>query len=245
MWSITSVDAKPMKFDFRSSEQGQPTYTSLYAGNRRIVNAADRVDFDPEIDCIQVEVCEDCGFTQCAPGGWVSLRRLGSNVLWIPAFEAISSDHRPDEFQPPVYVRDLGVPSFDETAYAQVRQHISALPASENIRVLSSREAALILQWEAPGRVLGKFPEPLSLRRDRFVAVDYGDLEENIAALSALLGKAYAKPCNLILLPEGAQRTFYLDLPGHPAWAPLAEHDNGLALRLSGNLNVIVSEGSA
>ena len=219
--------------------------TVLLADGRRIVNAAHLLKYESSSDCVQVEICEDCGVTHCAPGGWISLRRLQYDVLWLPAFAAMSSDAGPKEYRAPTYMSREGVAVLSEQAYSRVRAHASALPATCNIEPLGSRDVVRILQWEAPGRLLGAFPDEPSLRHDGIIAGDQARHGQHIALLEQLLHRAWAKPMTVVPFTGVERPLFYLDQPGHPVWAPLAALGATWGLSLGGGLDVALSEDAA
>lgn len=242
MWRIQELEARAVELDFRSSGQGRRNDTSLVADGCRLVNAASLVDFDPASDRVQVEVCEACGTTQCAQGGWISLRRLGAEVLWLPAFQAMSDEQNSAEFAPPRYMSQAGLPLFSEATYSTVRRHVGDLPALADIQPLDSRELALILQWEAPGSLLGSFPDPPRFRRDTVLAVDHGDVTEHVTTMVELLGRALDGAGMFTQSTAAPAVSFYLDLPGYPTWSPLVLCGRTWGLHLGAELNVLLGD---
>jgi hypothetical protein len=245
MWRVREIEARAVELDFRSSGQGRRAHTSLFADGRRLVNAADLVEFDPALDRVQIVVCEDCGFTNCAPGGWVCLRRVDADVLWLPAFAAMSDEPGSTEYAPPIDMSERVFPVFGEGAYSTLRRYVRALPAFPDVAPLHPRDLALVLQHEAPGRVLGTFPETPSLRRDVVVAVDHGDLAEELTAMLEILSRAWSGSCVLRPCESADAVHFYLDLPGHPVWSPLVRRGDARAVRVADGLNVELADSSA
>jgi hypothetical protein len=245
MWLVTSVESRSTELDFRSSGQGRRADAALFAGGNRLVNAAGLIEYDPTSDRVQVEICEDCGFTHCAPGGWVSLRRLDDNVLWLPAFAAMSDGGPTGEYRPPHYFTQRGVPFLNAATYLEVIRHVPVFPAIADIHPLSVQEAVLVLQWEAPGRILGTFPEAPQLRNDLIFAVDYGDRQLQVAALTHLLAESWAQNTRAVLREDMQQRSFFLQLPGHPVWSPIAGDDDEWGLSLAPSLSVAPPRASA
>lgn len=238
MWSVTAIETRAIELDFRSSGQGVRADASLVAGSTRLVNAAGLIEYDPTSDRVQVQVCEECGFTHCAPGGWVSLRRLGDNVAFLPAFAAMSKDARSSEYSPPRYIQDRGAPLLSASIYVDLCSHVRRLPALTDIRPLSLHEAALVLQWEAPGRILGTYPEVPAIRQEFIASVDYGDREQLIAVLARLLAESWRDGTHAVQRSEVQPRSFFLDLPGHPLWSPFAEDGDEWVLSLGPDVHV-------
>lgn len=174
----------------------------------------------------------------------MSLRRFGSSVLWMPAFSSMAAEPNSAEYNPPRYMSEVGLPAFSEEAYARVRESSRSLPSVEEIVVLGSRELLLILQWEAPGSVLGNFPEPPCLREDALVAVDRGDLADSKEALLGLIRQAWTQPRALVPCSADERIAFFIDHPGHPAWAPLLKSEMGWGLSLAPGLDALL-DGSA
>jgi hypothetical protein len=244
VWAIESVETSPIELDFRSSEQGTRRDTSLLADKRRIVNAVGLVDVSAAADRVQVEVCEECGFTHCAPGGWVSLRRFGSRVLWMPAFSSMAAEPSSAEYEPPAYMSKVGLPAFSEEAYAVVRENACGFPSSDKLVHLGSRELLLILQWEAPGKILGKFPEAPRLREDALLAVDRGDLADCREALVGLIHQGWSHPQALVPCSADERTSFFIDHREHPGWSPLLKSEMGWGLSLGPGLDAVL-KGSA
>jgi hypothetical protein len=245
MWRVREIEARAIELDFRSSGQGRRTHTSLFGDGRRLVNAADLIEFDPTLDRVQVVVCEDCGITNCAPGGWICQRRVEADVLWLPAFAAMSDKRGSTEYAPPTDMSERAFPVLGEGAYSTLRRYVRALPALPEIAPLHPRDLALVLQRDAPGRVLGTFPERPSLRPDAVVAVDHGDLAEELTTMLERLSLAWSGSCVLRPCESADAVHFYLDLPGRPVWSPLVRRGDARAIRVADGLNVELADASA
>ncbi len=114
-----------------------------------------------------------------------------------------------------------------------------ALPAVAAAPPLTQRDVALLLQWTAPGKLLGSPPSVPCLRREDVLAVSSGDREQGMAALEDLLSTAIsaAREVELSAPPEGAQPiAFFLDLPGHPEWTCGVRVGGRLELAIGGLL---------
>jgi hypothetical protein len=222
MWHVESIEHVPRVLDFSSSGQGLREVTTLIADGICIANAVSLLDFANIDERLQVHICENCGVTGCEPGGWITLRRLGSAILWVPCFEAMAADvAAAREYAPPTYER--GLPIFGAVTYEALRRHIPEFPPIELVAPLRSRDAIRLLQWHAPGRVLGRFPDPPRLRREAVLASDLGELDRAVDALEATVAGAWENDRPLREVENGNAKCFYLDLPGTPAWAPITE----------------------
>ena len=69
-----------------SSDQAQ--VTQLWHQTARLINAIEQVNWSDGDADFQFELCS-CGHVGCRPQGWVSLRRLGSIAVILPAFGKI------------------------------------------------------------------------------------------------------------------------------------------------------------
>ena len=149
MWQIHNPEIRTATLDFGSSDQGLVNVSQLYSDDVQLINAIELVEWDTNEN--QVLVCEACGFVQCKPGDWVSLRRAEPLILVLPAFDVfVENEKANDEYSPPWYISKKGTAYFDPATYESLQANHSALPPVESIRGLNMREAILIFQWEAP-----------------------------------------------------------------------------------------------
>ena len=245
MWRIRHVEAHDVELDFTSSGQRGARDMVLIADGHRLVNAARLLEYEASRDRVQVEICEKCGLTHCAPGGWISLRRLEDDVFWLPAFAAMSTDDESMEYRPPTYLSDARVAVLSERVYSSIRGHAPALPAPCDIEQLGSRDVVRLLQWEAPGRILGAFPDVPSLRHDMLIAVDQAGQNEHMTLLARLLDRAWGKPLRVSPFAGLERPMFYLDQPGHPVWTPLVGSGAMWGFSLGEGLDIVMSEDAA
>ena len=231
MWQPSHFTTRRTTLDFSSSDGGTTVATQLLADGELIANAIELIDFSD--DPVQVTVCEECGHTDCQPGGWVSFRRCGPNVLVLPAFAAMAKNER--EYAAPIFLQNRGLVLLAEPMFSILRSFAKDLPPIDQLAPLSAREAVLAYQWQAPGPVLGKFPSPPALDPALVLATDPGEPGEQVQRLNLLLAKMFA--CDVPVHPTNpyATVTLYLDLPGYPAWQALSGGDR-LALVLGEGL---------
>jgi hypothetical protein len=181
MWCIKDLDVRDITFDFQPSGQGVHHGRSLHADGTMVVNAIELAELASSSS--QVIVCDSCGTIGCASGNWVVMRRLGFGVVWIPDFERmLVDDFARWRADPPEYLQRRGAALFAGSALAQLQSIVPALSV-EAVPRLKSWEAARLLQWEAPGNVLGKFPEDPVLRSEIVLAVDPGEVTDRCREL--------------------------------------------------------------
>ncbi len=87
--------------DFSSSGQSSPRWTEVRCRGERLTNALNWVEWSE--NPVQVVLCEACGVTGCATGGYVHVARLDDLVLWTaphvdPEDEFESHQYTPSEF---------------------------------------------------------------------------------------------------------------------------------------------------
>ena len=99
------------------------------------------------------------------------------------------------------------------------------------------------VSWRLPfngrrqGRILGRFPDAPSVRKEAVIAIDRGDRDEHLERLGRLLRQAWERPHALVSCAEVERLEFYLDLPGHPAWSPLVKCGEAWGLSLGADVN--------
>ena len=164
----------------------------------------------------------------------MALRRLGQFVVWVPALGLMEAgDWERNEYSPPGFMAEFGAPYFVPTAWEQLRASRENVPDISELPPLSSREAARVLQWSAPRRILGTYPAKPQLHRDGLVAVTNGDLETEVLAVDEALARYFESHGPLQILPSSRVAShieFWLDLPGVPAWRAFGRGDTGVVM---------------
>ena len=189
MWQIKDPELKPATLDFTSSEQGKVQVSQLFSEGIQLINAIELVEWDRDS---QFLICEECGFTNCKPQDWVSVRRSGSLVLFLPAsiYVWTVSVRDKKEYSPPAYLKQKGIPYLDFSTYETLRSRNATFPAIDEIPPLQLKEATLLFHWTAPDNVLGEPPE-IEVRRDLIVGASKGDPVEHMRVLQDLMNKQY------------------------------------------------------
>ncbi|TWU14541.1 hypothetical protein CA54_34100 [Symmachiella macrocystis] len=242
-WIIDKLDVRDVELDFTSSSGGRPSTRAVFAGDTCLVNALDYVQFNA--DPTQVIVCAECGNTGCSAGGWICMRRFGDFVAFIPAFgerfdawnEALRGFEEPEEYSPPPYVVTCGIPMIPCCVYTECNTATSALPGLEAVKLITAGEAVWLTQWLAPLHVLGKNPQRPRLLHEAILAVNDGDLIEEIECLRGFLDDNFNSSAALapVATYENSAIEFYLEGPGTPAWRPLSHIGDRLAFHFEPN----------
>lgn len=238
MWTPKEFKAKPKQMDFLSSGQGVVEVTAIYADDENLANAIELMDF--ESDRIQFQVCDQCGFPGCTSGNWLSIRKIGELVLLLPAFREMDrGEWEASEYYPSYFTKVKGSILMDNQKYRELVGLISKLPSIETITSASSYEIARLLQWEAPFRVLGDYPRPITFRRELLSSTAFPDDDKVVQELMEVLRHferddiAY----ELTSIAEDDERfLFFLDASSFVEWVPLVRKSDkryGLVLKNS------------
>lgn len=233
LWRIRDLTSRRVQADYTASEQGRPFVTELLGDGEVIANAIERTPWAGTQ--VQAVICTHCGFEHCAIGGWVSPRRFADLLVWLPVFDAISSEGDDcNEYAPPPYFT-RGMPVFGPLVLPILEQRIGT-PIASSPRT-SLREVARTMQWLAPGHVLDVPQSFVRLAAEHVLASSTGDRHSLAQELQRLLDHAASTDAAASLRPRREDEEvieLYLDLPGHHAWSPLALVDGRPALHLDG-----------
>ena len=218
MWQIKNPEIRPSKLDFGSSGQDKLDVFQLFADGIQVINAIELVDWGEDS---QFLICEACGYTGCQSGDWVSVRRSGSLVLFLPSSEYVWREEKDYmEYRPPAYFKKLGIPYLDFATYENLRSRNSSFPAIDQILPLKMKEATVLFQWTAPDQILGEPPE-VNIRSELFVGSSEGDHAEHLKILEDLIAKQYASESSAVLRPRSDSErviSFYLDAASFAEW---------------------------
>jgi hypothetical protein len=243
MWCIDQITFQARTLDFGPSGLGQHPTTAVVGDGVELVNALNLLDLTDEP--IQMIVCDCCGTPGCNSGSRVAYRRLEDALLVIPAFEAMSrGTWEQTEYAPPHFIDRMGAPLVRGQALESLKERVPGLADPARWPQVSRRELAMVLQWEAPARVLGVFPGAPKLSRDLIAAATHGAGEEAQDALEALLSATASEHGELGIL-RCEPVTFYLDLPGFPEWQPLAFDGERFHLAIAPGWGVRFVDGPA
>jgi hypothetical protein len=99
------------------------------------------------------------------------------------------------------------------------------------------RESVRLLQWDAPSRALGAFPDRPRLREELMAAASHGKGREAYDALEQAIAASLddVRPVRLV---AGESVSFYLDEVRYPAWEPLTFDEGVYRLALAPGVGV-------
>ncbi len=230
MWRIENPELRRQTLDFTASEQGLRKFTQLFAEGIELINALELTEWRD--DDTQFLLCDGCGIEGCKKGDWVRVRRSGSLILILPAFDYVwaERDYDKTEYFPPSYLTKRGIAYFDRETYEGLRSRYEAqrpkhasFPPFEQIRQLSMREAALAFHWDAPAEVLGA-PPVVQPRQDLIVGSSEGDEVEYVKLLAVLISQQYEDESPAVLRPLSPDErivSIYLDAAEFIDWKAL------------------------
>jgi hypothetical protein len=245
MWNVEDFEIVPVALDFSSSGQGWRSATAIEAAGVRLFNAIELIDV--EATATQVHVCEGCGIPRCSSGGWVTFRRLGDRVVWIPAWDKMAdSAWEQTEYNPPFFMESKGAPVFGSATWERLRVVQGSLPACDDLPWINSRETARLCQWSAPGRVLGEYPVEPRIRRDLFLAGTEGDLAAEMSDVDMYLRAHFRAVRQMVLVPVDAEVKpieFWLDLPDTPGWTSFGHVGSNLCFLFGGSVALVRDGG--
>ena len=236
LWRVKQIEFRRRELDFTSSGQGKHSTTAVIADETEIINALDL--FDTEEDPMQTIVCESCGFSGCEGGSRVVVRRLDGGILVMPAFDAMAEgDWELTEYQPPYFISKLGSALIQGSALAMLATRVPFLADADRWPPVTMRDCVRLLQWEAPARALGAFPDRPKLREELFAAASHGTGREAYDALEKTIAASLddARPARLVV---GESVSFYLDEARYPAWEPLTFDGSAYRLALASGVGV-------
>lgn len=221
-WRVDKVTSRKMELDLRPSGQAPWTVTQIFLDDVCFANAAEVTSWDEQ--SFQVQVCEACAVEHCNSGGWLQLRSLGEERIFIPAFEDLDSadEWEAHMYRAPHFLRAQGVPIVSRDRFTELQSIVPSLP--EEPPPLLASEAARLLCWEAPRGVFRDTAEGLRFDKAPLLACTHGDLETLGVALASLLGRlrnlqtpAHVRP----LTAEDTPIQIFLDDRQFTEWNPV------------------------
>ena len=157
----------------------------IYSEGICLISPFDDVAFCKESDRIQLFLCKECGIEGCETGNWCTIRKVNSNILFIPAFKDIGSiDFQFDEYSPPEYFFEKGIPVINNEIYETIFLKNRDFPKIDDIQNISRKEIALTIQFLAKNRSLGKNGDTPKFCPESFVACSQDDIYQLIAVMN-------------------------------------------------------------
>jgi hypothetical protein len=236
MWRLQDFNARQVRLG-PELEPGLPTVTPLDAGDVEVVNALELAELAD--DPVQLWVCP-CGNVGCEPGGWACFRRAGERVLLLPAFSTMlkgDDDFHLTEYRPPAYIAKRGVPYIEMRDYRSLVSLDLGFPPATVIKPLCVAEAIRVMQWEAPMRLLDRFPDAPGCERDVMLAAEGLDLDDALDRVDEFLARHLDDPRPLAPLEsseEVSPLTFYIDMRDPCEWTAFGLCEDGLVVLLDG-----------
>jgi hypothetical protein len=228
--------------NFESSGLASPSWTRMVVGGVELVNSVEWIDWhDDDEPGVQVLICEACGTVRCKGGDWVRIVRLGSSLLWVPAWIEDPDDWRANEYRSPGYLRGHGAVMVRVDDWNYWRSSYSALPDASVFPPATRRDIASAWLLESPIRAetMGQLREhvlPEILAGSR---LDRDDAIHAVDAVANWLDQpAGEEPVTGYELrqPEDASsiETIYVD--GLPEWQPIACDNDRLGPAFGGGV---------
>ena len=205
--------------DYASWEKTDPEWVRVLCDGVELTNALDWVDWLTD-GPVQVVLCEACGTSQCASGGYAHVSRLGTHLLWtLPRID------RTDPFESSEYgtsyaLEQRGAVAIPFSVWDGWRQQFPDIPEADAFP--RTRRSDLYHAWtDGTGLTYPTVPtaEFLVAVREHAVASDPSDLAQLVAAVEQLASWFAADPELPVdgHLAEASDRvtveTLYFDLP--------------------------------
>lgn len=237
MWKPTEITTSQSKMDFTSSGQEVRTVTQLYFDDMLFCNGIELVQ--PDADTVQFIVCDHCGYAGCSSGNWLTIRKLGDLVIFIPSFESMEDGERElSEYQAPYQIRKRGAVYLEKDQFEVAQSYLPDLPGFDCLEEIKNREIALLVQFEAPFRVLGEFPDPIQFRKDLYLATT-SELEDGIIPkLEELMNAFYNSMSRAQRIGSEEDISIFLDGSDLVEWKPICTDGSEFYVKLSPNIGL-------
>jgi len=241
MWIPKEFKTKPKKMDFSSLGQSTVDVTALYADGENLMNAIELMEFD--CDPIQFQICDHCGYPGCSSGDWLSIRKIGESVIILPAFTVMDDgEWESSEYDPPYFTRIIGSILLKNGKYEEFRNLVKGIPALSEVKKISSYEISRLLQWEAPFRMFGDYPNPITIKSDLLCTTSLQSDEMAVDALVSLMNHFQSSKLDIDLIPisvEDEKISFFLEGTDFIEWVPMVKRNNGFGLILGSEYSII------
>lgn len=242
MTVVRTLIRTPVRRDYRSAGLGVVDTAALVADwGLVVVNSLH--DATWSADGFQVHLCDSCGIEGCEMGGWVTARRFGTAVAWVPALDLMAGGPRGrGNYAPPV----TGTPDrtflFLDDAALTVAATVAGHPGRDALPALTAEEGLAIARLAAPESCLGAGGTERRRRRALTLTADPFALNEVLDALETLMSDLSGP---LEPPPAGTSPTkIYLDLAGAPDWTPLGRAPDGRWVLLPFGLDSLACGGA-
>jgi hypothetical protein len=236
--------------DFSTSGQASPNWTKLLCDEVQLCNSIEWTEW-LERPLVQVELCEQCGYTGCATGGYARISRLADHVLWTPPRpKDVEDAWEREQYTPSTALSKHGAVAIAVTNWAEWRERFPALPSADEFPRTERGDLAAAWTLAAPfGSHSLSGGELVALVRERVVAAEPSTTENALRGVEALV--AWLASDEDVLVEGGLGRaderdsieTLYLDMPdGHKTqlveWRPYAVREARLTLAFGDEWNL-------
>ena len=132
-----------------SSGQASPDWTRLVCDSVELCNTMEWTDWH-EPDLVQVIVCEECGHSGCATGGYVRVSHLGSHVLWSPPQRNTEDEWETHEYRPSHAIIEHGGVAIPVAEWERWRSRFRNVPAAKELPPTQRGELKAAWMIEVP-----------------------------------------------------------------------------------------------
>lgn len=240
MWTASNFSTFQRQFDFSSSEQGKPTYTTLKADEEILINMVELFESDDN-STFQFHICEHCGFIQCQPGNWLCVRQSGNYILFIPAFEEISKEPDLNEYNPPYFFNIKGALIVTTNQFEVLKETVPAFKKLTDLNQLTGVEASFLYKWDTPHRMFGNFPNFIPPRLDHILCASEQDEQTLVSTIVDKLSVLEnQKTVHLVSLDNNdIPITLFLDGKTTTEWKAICKTKNGMELMIGDNYKLL------
>jgi hypothetical protein len=237
MWTSTNFETYRKSFDFSSSEQGKPTFTSLKIDGKEFFNMVEQLDGEIQEDqTFQTIICDHCGFHHCASGNWVAVRQLNDYVFFLPAFKAIADEPLSSEYDPPYSLRQKGAYWLPLDDFEKLKKLVPELANLKSVNRLTKFELISLYKWDTPHKMFGDFPNFKPLRKKHVFVTSELDNETTFDIIEQKLTEL--ENANEFIIQEMLDTdtviSFFLDDVETTEWKALYKTNNQFGLLLGG-----------
>ena len=228
MWVVVRLEVRKHVLDFSSSGGGLHPSDALFADDTQLFNALELTSVEP--DRTQSIICEECGTIHCKSGDWIQIRRVGTSIIFTPAFSEMEIGARErNEYSTPAFISSRGCPFFGDSTAIELVRILGRYDRFDidGVPPLKGRDLCRTVQWEAPADVLGRYPDMPKVGRDKLIFSEPNGLERAAHSLDEQLEQLMTTEASLQIEPTGRAIRFYLE--GTPAveWSPMAISEKG------------------
>jgi len=146
MWTSDKITTEKRMFDLLHMESMREERTCIFADDEFLFKMAEEIMVEKPLS-FQALLCE-CGFINCSPGSWVSLRRSGDFVFLMPAFDILAQKNDLFNYRPPEWMLRRGVYWTTVEKFEFIKNMVPALKKLKTIRRLTARELVFLFLFE-------------------------------------------------------------------------------------------------